>query len=292
MSAGSWRRRLLAYRHLPALSPVPPLLRPPLLLSLLFLLTQADVAHAQDLRRAGSSYMSPPLQTLQRDLTQHPGQLAVAEGEALWNRPAANGRRCADCHAAVPAVAANYPLASTSAAPGPAPQDTARGSVTGAAAVRPLTLAARIDACRQQHLQQPAEGTDGPAVLALQALVAQRSQGLPVRFDAALDGWAARGQSLWQQRFGQLNLSCAQCHDERAGQRLGGAAIPQAHPTGYPIYRLEWQGMGSLQRRLRGCLTGVRAEAFAPGADEWLALEAWLMKRAAGMAWEGVALRP
>ena len=39
----------------------------------------------------------------------------------------------------------------------------------------------------------------------------------------------------------------------------GDAVIPQAHPTGYPIYRLEWQGLGSLQRRLRNCLVGMRA---------------------------------
>ncbi len=234
-------------------------------------LSLANAALAQDARRPGWTFMSPALQTLQFDLSQHPGQLAVAEGEALWLRIAANGRRCADCHAKVPAVAARYPRA-----------------VDG----RPLTLAARINACRTQHLGQPTEDVDGPAVLALQALVAQRSIGQPVTPDPALQPWAARGEALWRQRFGQLNLACAQCHDQHAGQRLGGAAIPQAHPTGYPAYRLEWQGPGSLQRRLRGCLVGVRAEPFASGADEWLALESWLMQRAAGLPWEGVALRP
>ena len=104
--------------------------------------------------------------------------------------------------------------------------------------------------------------------------------------------WLARGEQLWQQRLGQLNLACANCHDQHAGQRLGGAAIPQAHPTGYPSYRLEWQTLGSLPRRLRSCLVGVRAEAFAPDADEWLALELFLARRAAGMALEGPSVRP
>jgi sulfur-oxidizing protein SoxA len=240
------------------------------------LLLAAGAALAQDApdtRRAGWQFMSPALQQLQRDPTQHPGQLQVAEGEALWTRRAANGRACVDCHAAPPAVAARYPVLEAE---------------TG----RPLTLAGRIDQCRARHLQLPVEGPDGPAVLALAAAVGERSRGQPVRPDPALAAWAARGERLWGQRFGQLNLACAQCHDERAGQRLGGAAIPQAHPTGYPSYRLEWQGLGSLPRRLRGCLSGVRAEPFPPGADEWLALEAWLMRRAAGMRWEGVALRP
>jgi sulfur-oxidizing protein SoxA len=228
-------------------------------------------APAADPRLPGWHFMSPALQEMQRDPTQHPGQLAVAEGQALWRQAAANGRRCADCHADVPAVAGQYPRA---------------------AGGKPLTLAARIDACRTQHLGLPAEGPDGPAVLALQAAVAQRSAGQPVQPGPALAAWAARGEALWRQRLGQLNLSCAQCHDDRAGQRLGGAAIPQAHPTGYPTYRLEWQGMGSLERRMRGCVAGVRAEPWPAGADEWRALEAWLMQRAAGMGWEGVALRP
>jgi len=110
--------------------------------------------------------------------------------------------------------------------------------------------------------------------------------------DARLATLRALGQALWQQRLGQLNLSCTQCHDQRAGQRLGGATIPQAHATGYPSYRLEWQGLGSLQRRLRGCMVGVRAEPFAVDAPQYLALEAWLAVRAAGMAVETPALRP
>ena len=68
--------------------------------------------------------------------------------------------------------------------------------------------------------------------------------------------------------------------------------IPQGHPTGYPVYRLEWQSLGSLQRRLRGCMTGVRAEPFAYGADELVALELFLMERAAGMTVETPAVPP
>lgn len=68
--------------------------------------------------------------------------------------------------------------------------------------------------------------------------------------------------------------------------------IPQAHPTGYPIYRLEWQGLGSLQRRLRNCMTGVRAEPFAYGAQEMVELELYLAARARGMASEAPPVRP
>lgn len=230
---------------------------------------------ASDVRRSGFHDMTPALQAMQRDDAQNPGQLWVREGQALWQRAApGNGKRCADCHAIdkLDGIAARYPAAE------------------GAAGA--ITLAGRIDQCRSRHQRLPSQGSEGDEVLALSAWLAHRSRGTPIAPDARLGAWQARGETLWRQRFGQLNLACAQCHDERAGQRLGGAPIPQGHATGYPIYRLEWQTLGSLERRLRGCLVGVRAEPFAPGADEWLALEAYLMRRAVGIPHEGVAVRP
>jgi sulfur-oxidizing protein SoxA len=68
--------------------------------------------------------------------------------------------------------------------------------------------------------------------------------------------------------------------------------IPQGHATGYPIYRLEWQSMGSLQRRLRNCMAGVRAEPYSYGSLEFVELELYLMSRSRGMAVETPAVRP
>lgn len=236
-----------------------------------------------DARLPGSAFMGPALRAMQADETQSPAQLWVAEGRTLWQRAAANGQRCADCHALTPGPAPRH--LATAAARHPV-WDTARG--------RPISLPARIDQCRSQHLGLPAQGAEGDEVLALGALLAQaaRGQSLQPAAEPAMAPWVERGETLWRTRLGQLNLACMHCHDQRAGQRLGGAPIPQAHPTGYPLYRLEWQTLGSLQRRLKGCLVGVRAEPWAPDADEWLALESYLSRRAAGMAHEGAALRP
>ena len=96
----------------------------------------------------------------------------------------------------------------------------------------------------------------------------------------------------FHRRQGQLNLSCAQCHDDNWDKRLAGNVITQAHPTGYPIYRLEWQGLGSLERRLRNCLVGTRAQAYDFGAAELVDLELYLMWRARGMKIETPAVRP
>jgi sulfur-oxidizing protein SoxA len=94
------------------------------------------------------------------------------------------------------------------------------------------------------------------------------------------------------QRQGQLNLSCANCHDDFWDRKLAGSAITQGHPNGYPIYRLEWQTLGSLERRLRSCISGIRAQPYNYGAPELVELELYLMSRARGMKMETPAVRP
>jgi sulfur-oxidizing protein SoxA len=157
-----------------------------------------------------------------------------------------------------------------------------------------VTLAGRINLCRVRHLQAPPLAPDSDELLGLESVVALQSRGLPIapEPDPRLQPWRDTGQALFKRRVGQLDFSCAQCHDQQAGGRLAGATIPQGHPTGYPIYRLEWQGLGSLQRRLRNCMTGVRAEPYADGSDEATALELFLMQRAAGLPLETPAVRP
>jgi sulfur-oxidizing protein SoxA len=240
----------------------------------------ASGAPPVDARRSGFDDMTPQLQAMQRDDATNPAMLWLADGAALWQSPPAAGApSCASCHheAAVSmrGVAARLPS-------------------FDAALQRPLDLTARINQCRVVHQQQTPLAPESDAALALESFVAFQSRGLPIAppDDPRLRPFRARGEALFRRRVGQLDLSCAQCHDDRAGQRLGGSTIPQAHPTGYPIYRLEWQGPGSLQRRLRGCMTGVRAEPFAYGASEFVELELYLAQRAAGLRVETPAVRP
>ena len=131
-------------------------------------------------------------------------------------------------------------------------------------------------------------------LLSLTAYVARQSRGVPIdiTIDARTQPFLDAGRATFDRRQGQLNLACAQCHDANWGRRLAGNVIPQAHPTGYPIYRLEWQSLGSLQRRLRNCLVGMRAEPYEYGAPEFVDLELYLMWRARGMTMETPAVRP
>jgi sulfur-oxidizing protein SoxA len=110
--------------------------------------------------------------------------------------------------------------------------------------------------------------------------------------DERLKPFLEAGRRLFIERQGQINLSCAQCHDDNWGKHLASSLIPQGHPTGYPLYRLEWQSLGSLQRRLRNCMIGMRAEPFAYGAPEHVNLELFLKWRARGLTVETPAVRP
>lgn len=240
--------------------------------------TAAEIPLAE--RRSGFDFMGRETQAMQRDDTANPGMLSVGEGEALWNaKTGTAGRTCADCHgdakASMRGVAARYPAFS-------------------AAAQQPFDLQQQINLCRLERQQAPALRPESKELLALSAFVAHQSRGMPVAppEDARLTPFRENGRALYNQRLGQLNFSCANCHDDNWGKRLGGSTIPQAYGNGYPIYRLEWQTLGSLQRRLRNCMTGVRAEPFAYGAPELIDLELYLAERAKGLAVETPAVRP
>jgi sulfur-oxidizing protein SoxA len=235
---------------------------------------------ALDQRRSSYEHMSRDTKAMQDDDLANPAMLSVLDGEALWNAKAgASGKSCADCHGdakvSMKGIAARYP---------------AFDEVTG----RPVNLEQRINFSRARDQNAAPFRYESAELLALTAYIALQSRGQPIDppKDERLAQYRERGRALFNERIGQLNLSCAQCHDDNWGKSLAGNIIPQAHPTGYPIYRLEWQSLGSLQRRLRNCMTGVRAEPYAFGAPEYVELELFLMWRARGMAMESPGVRP
>ena len=226
--------------------------------------------------RSGYQDASPPIRAMQDDDAANPGFLWVQQGETLWrDAGVASGRSCASCHATMRGVAARYPAF-----------DAAMG--------HPVTLEQRINHCRTLRQGEAAWGAESDELLAVSAFVGEQSRGLPVAVDVSGPAapFAAHGQTLFTTRMGQLNLSCAQCHDGLAGQHLAGALIPQGQPNGYPLYRLEWQALGSLYRRLRNCLTGVRAEPFAADSVDLVDLEFYLAFRANGLPVETPGVRP
>jgi len=238
----------------------------------------ADIPAAE--RRSGSEFIGRETRAMQDDDAANPGMLAVLDGEALWNRgEGAAGKSCGSCHGdareSMNGVAARYP---------------AFEATLG----RPIDLEQRINLCRTDRQKTAPVPFESGNLLALTAFVAHWSKGQPIVIldDPQTRRFADAGREIFERRQGQLNLSCAQCHDDNWGQKLGGTAIPQAHPTGYPLYRLEWQSLGSLRRRLRNCLIGMRAEPYSNDAPEIVDLELYLAWRARGLVMETPAVRP
>ena len=245
----------------------------------------AAVAGAQEralplsLLRSGITFAGPDVRAMQADDVANPGALWVERGEKLWKAPAgAVARSCASCHGdarvSMRGVATRHPA-----------HDAAAG--------RLFDLEARIDECRTRRQQASALPRESDDLLALTAFVAYQSRGLPLAVVIEGPARAAleRGRAFYHRRQGQMNLACAQCHDENWGKRLLAEPISQGHGNAFPAYRLEWQSLGSLHRRIRACLFGIRAEMPPAGATELTELELFLAWRAEGLPIETPGVR-
>jgi L-cysteine S-thiosulfotransferase len=206
--------------------------------------------------------------------------LWVSQGAKLWSTPpdAAGAKSCAGCHgdatASMKGAAARYPQV-----------DTASGQL--------LNLEGRINQCRTVRQGQPALAYETDELLGLTAFVAHQSRGLALspQFDGPAAPFFEAGKAFYFQRQGQLNVSCAQCHDDQVGRHLRGDTISSGLTGAYPAYRLDWQKAGSLHRRLRACSLGVRAVQLPAGSPEYLALELYLNWRGTGSVVETPGIR-
>lgn len=230
------------------------------------------------LARSGIEFLTPDTQAWQRDSFANPGLLWQEQGEALFAEDQGEGS-CASCHPA-----------------------TGPGHLRGAAARYPqvdptsaklLNIEGRINLCRSNYQRQPQLAYESQALLALTTYVASLAQG--ERPAVVVDGPAAphfqRGREYFFRRRGQLNLACNQCHDDHWGSLLRGDRLSQGHGNAFPAYRLEWQTLGSLHRRLHDCDLGVRAEPHSGGSLVYTELELYLAWRARSLVLESPGVR-
>lgn len=220
--------------------------------------------------RSGLEFVSEELRALQANDAENPGMLWVDRGAQLW------AQGCAACHgdarASMKGVAARYPV-------------LRKG--------RLLNLEGRINECRVERQKAAVLAYESGELLSLTAYVAHQSRGMPIEMsiDAAARERLEAGRAAYQRRRGQLNLACVQCHEANWGSRIGHETISQGQSNGFPAYRLEWQSLGSLHRRLRACMFAVRAELPAYGSEALLDLELYLAWRARGLPIEVPAVR-
>jgi sulfur-oxidizing protein SoxA len=236
------------------------------------------IAHGQERAiktpdlRSGIAFAGTDVRAMQADDGANPAFLWVGRGADLWRA------NCTTCHgegqAAMRGVAARYPA-----------YDPTTKTL--------LDLDGRIEQCRVERQQKPSFGRESEDLLALSAYVALQSRGMPV--EVAIDGPARaafdRGAAFYRARHGQMNLACTQCHDQNFGKRLYAETLSQGHGNAFPAYRLDWQGVGSLSRRIRACLFGVRAQMPPPGAPELVDVALYLAWRAQGLPMEAPGAR-
>jgi sulfur-oxidizing protein SoxA len=216
---------------------------------------------------------------LQADDFANPGMLWVTRGARLWSAsPGKDGKSCAACHGdaaqSMKGTATRYPRVDPGAG-------------------RLVNLEGRINFCREKNQQTAPFAHESSELLALTVYVAHQSRGMPiaVTLDAQNRKDFERGRSLYHSRMGQMNLACTQCHDRNWGRKLGAETISQGHGNAYPAYRLEWQSVGSLARRIRACFYGLRAEMPPYNARELLDLELYLAWRGSGLPVETPGVR-
>ena len=233
-----------------------------------------------DSRTSGFVYLSPQLQALQNDPQRNPAVLWQERGQTLWQN------QCMACHGQINQMqrsAASFPRLS------------ADGKKLN-------SLEDQISVCMQRPSSSKANASsaDQDVVLSLSAALHLAAKGQPIAVNSAglsaekAVQWQERlsqGQLLYETRVGKMNLACMHCHDQKVGAQMRADTISQGHPTGFPIYRMSWQTMGTLERRLRACYSGVQAPLPELGSAQLRDLELFMKVRANGMPLDGPSIR-
>lgn len=228
---------------------------------------------------SGYVFASPETQAMQDDDFENPAMLWVESGEAEWSKVAGTaGKSCASCHndakTSMKGVAVTYPKF-----------EPKRGKLAN--------IEHRINICRTENMKAPELRWESKELLGLTAYVEFQSRGLPI--NVAVDGPAKpffeKGREFYNQRRGQMDIACGQCHEQNAGKNIGVENLSQGQSNGYPTYRLKWQTFGSLHRRFEGCNEEVRAQPFPRGSDEYTNLELYVAWRGNGLRSEAPSVR-
>jgi sulfur-oxidizing protein SoxA len=235
-------------------------------------------AYQHGTEKSGFLYMDASTRAMETDDFSNPGFLWIDKGQKLWSSPdGTNGKSCESCHGAVSSmkgVGAKYPL-----------YDPASHTV--------IDLEQKINQERVTRMGAAAYKWESPQLVALTAFIKLQSRGMPVAVDTsgpAHPFWEA-GKEIYETRRGQLNMSCEECHVQYAGHQLRSDTLSQGQTNGFPLYRLKWQALGSVQKRFRGCMDKIRAKPFAFGSQQMVDLELYVASRGEGLPVETPAVR-
>lgn len=240
---------------------------------------EAPKGHPLDEVISGWVFRKGATQALQEDDFQNPGFLWVEQGEELWSKVEGSAKKsCATCHKdaadSMSSVGTSFPKW----------HDKLK---------KPINLEQQINRCRTENMGADAWKWESDNLLSMTTFVRYQSRGKPVSVDVSgnMSPWFERGKKLYFDRVGQLDMACANCHQDYFGKYIRADRLSQGQSNGFPTYRLKWQKIGSLHRRFKGCMKQVRAKPYKVGGDEFLALEVYLAWRGQGLSVETPAVR-
>ena len=240
----------------------------------------AAPAHMENVSEVLSGWLfrADETQQFQMDDFDNPGMIWVDKAVASWGKAeGSEGKSCASCHDdpdSMAGVKAVYPKWNETA-----------GELR--------TLELHINDCRENRMgAEPWKYTGGDMVN-MTALIASVSRGMPV--NVAIDGpvqstWE-QGKELYYTRTGQLEMSCANCHEDNYGNMIRADHLSQGQINGFPVYRLKNAKLNSVHSRFKGCVRDTRAETYKPGSAEFIALELYVASRGNGLSVEGPSVR-
>ena len=243
--------------------------------------TEAVAPEDSDVEKlySGWRFRAVETQALQMDDFENPAFTDVDEGEELWNTAdGAAGKSCATCHDdasdTMKGVRSQFPKWSAKLG-------------------KPHTMETQINECRTDRMEAKEWKWEAGEMLAMTAYVGLQSRGMPMNIDTSgpMSEWREKGKDLYYTRVGQLDMSCANCHEANYGNMIRADHLSQGQINGFPVYRLKWGGLGSIHRRFKGCMQNILATPYKRGSDEFIALETYIAERGMGLSVETPSVR-
>lgn len=238
----------------------------------------AHLSDTLDEVMSGWLFRGTETRAMQADDFDNPGMIFVEQAQDSWMiAEGTEGKSCSSCHNDMDSMAgvkATYPKWNEEA-----------GEVR--------TLQMQMNNCRTERMGAEAWGYDKTPAIKMEAALSAVSRGLPV--NVAIDGPAQSawelGKELYYTRTGQLELSCANCHEDSYGMMIRADHLSQGQINGFPVYRLKNTKLNGVHSRFKGCVRDTRAETYKPGSAEFVALELYVASRGNGLSVEGPSIR-
>jgi sulfur-oxidizing protein SoxA len=208
-----------------------------------------------------------------------PYDFAVDRGKEMFATPFKNGKTYGDCfdNKGI-AIRQNYPYFDVNA-----------GEV--------VTLELALNRCREANGEEPYSYVKDE-MASLTAYMAFTSRGKPFDIKVPNDPRALaayeNGEKYFYTRRGQLNFSCASCHVQNPGNHIRTEVLAPALGilNAMPIYRSEWNGMGTISRRFVTCNSQVRGVPLQPQDEDYRDVEYFLSYMSSGLPISGPGARP